>query len=147
VIQAGAMADEGVEVFHLDMGDPVRIADLAQKLIHLSGFEVANADNPNGIRVEYVGLRPGEQLYEELLVDGEAQPTAHPRVFRARDVSASWSVIEGQVQRAREAVDHADVELLKSVLRACVEDYKPSGAGIQPAVTPAPAQAETMAGA
>ena len=125
VIQAGAMADEGVEVFHLDMGEPVRIGDLAEKLIHLSGFEVACPDHPGGIQIEYVGLRPGEKLYEELLVDGQAQPTSHPRVYRARDVNASWESIEPQVIRAREAIDTADVAMLKSVLRACVEDYNP----------------------
>lgn len=129
VIQAGAMADEAVEVFHLDMGDPVRIADLAEKMIHLSGFEVAESEQPgSGIRIEYVGLRPGEKLYEELLVDGEALPTSHPRVFRARDVNASWAAIEPQVARARAAIEAADVASLKNVLCACVEDYKPAPA-------------------
>ncbi|MFN4087449.1 MAG: polysaccharide biosynthesis protein [Alphaproteobacteria bacterium] len=75
VIQAGAMADGGVEVFHLDMGEPVRIADLALKMIHLSGCQVADDDHPEGIRIQYVGLRPGEKLFEELLVDGKALPT------------------------------------------------------------------------
>lgn len=126
VIQAGAMADEGVEVFHLDMGEPVRISDLAEKLIHLSGFEVATPDQPGGIKVEYVGLRPGEKLFEELLVDGEAQATSHPRVFRARDVNASWASVEPQVLRAREAIEAADVAMLKGVLRAVVEDYNPA---------------------
>jgi len=138
VIQAGAMADEGVEVFHLDMGEPVRIGDLAEKLIHLSGFEVASPDHPSGIKVEYVGLRPGEKLYEELLVDGEAQPTSHPRVFRARDVNAGWGSIEPQVARAREAIEAADVGMLKEVLCACVEDYNPAPPRPTPNI-PAPA--------
>src|SRR3546814_16112151 len=88
VIQAGAMAAEGVEVFHLDIGEPVRISDLAQKLIHLSGCQVAGPDSPNGIRIAYVGLRPGEKLYEELLVDGKETPTEKQRVFRSSAMHA-----------------------------------------------------------
>ncbi len=129
VIQAGAMAKEGVEVFHLDMGEPVRVADLARKMIHLSGHHVAGSGSGDtqgkpGIEIRFIGLRPGEKLYEELLVTGGAEPTAHPRIFRARDVSATWPVMQRHLLRLREAVERNDVKLLKQVLRDCVEDYR-----------------------
>lgn len=83
VIQAGAMG-KGGDVFVLDMGEPVRIADLARNLIQLSGLEVKNSDNPYGdIAIEFSGLRPGEKLYEELLIGDNVQETAHPRIMTA----------------------------------------------------------------
>ena len=125
VIQAGAMAGPGVEVFHLDMGEPVRIADLARKLIHLSGYKVANHESGDGegIAIHYVGLRPGEKLYEELLVDATAAATEHPRIFRARDVSGSWAVMQRHLQRLNDAIERCDRKALRQVLHDCVEDY------------------------
>src|SRR3546814_6670040 len=94
-IQAGAMArSRGCDVFHLDMGEPVLVLDLAYRLVSLSGLTVRKPGSGEGdIEIEITGIRPGEKLYEELLVDGEAASTTHPRIFRARDVEASWSGI------------------------------------------------------
>ena len=125
VIQAGAMAEHGAEVFHLDMGEPVRIADLARKLIHLSGFKVADLDGGDGegLEIRYVGLRPGEKLYEELLVDAAAAPTSHPRIFRARDVSSSWPAMQRHLARLADAIERCDAGMVRQVLHGCVEDY------------------------
>lgn len=85
VIQSGAMASGG-EIFLLDMGEPIRVADLATNMIHLSGLTVRNADNPEGdIEIRTIGLRPGEKLFEELLIESTAKPTAHPRIMRAQE--------------------------------------------------------------
>ena len=90
VIQAGSMG-QGGDVFVLDMGEPVKIIELAEKMVHLSGLSVRSDKNPQGdISIEFTGLRPGEKLYEELLADGETTiPTAHERVrvARVRDVA------------------------------------------------------------
>jgi FlaA1/EpsC-like NDP-sugar epimerase len=89
VIQAGAMAGGAVEVFHLDMGEPVKILDLARRFVQLSGRTVRDEENPDGdIEIAFVGLRPGEKLYEELLVGATSEPTRHPRIFRAPDAAA-----------------------------------------------------------
>lgn len=83
VIQAGAMA-EGGDVFLLDMGEPVKIDHLARRMVHLMGYAIKSKENPNGdIEIHYSGIRPGEKLYEELLIDSEAAATIHPRIFKA----------------------------------------------------------------
>ncbi|RYY02267.1 MAG: polysaccharide biosynthesis protein [Gammaproteobacteria bacterium] len=90
VIQAGSMGTGG-DVFVLDMGDPVKIVDLAKRMIHLSGFEVKDEKNPNGdIEIEYTGLRPGEKLYEELLIGDNVSGTEHSRIMRAEEQYLSW---------------------------------------------------------
>jgi FlaA1/EpsC-like NDP-sugar epimerase len=94
VIQAGAMA-QGGEVFVLDMGNPVRIHDLAVKMIKLSGLEVLDEDNPEGdIEIQYTGLRPGEKLYEELLIDGEFSPTENKLIMRTEENMVPWDQLE-----------------------------------------------------
>ncbi len=90
VIQAAAMA-EGGDVFLLDMGEPVRIADLAKRMIHLMGFHERTPEHPRGdIEIVFTGLRPGEKLYEELLVGDQALPTEHPRIMRAARNTWRW---------------------------------------------------------
>ncbi|WP_197473812.1 polysaccharide biosynthesis protein, partial [Oleiphilus sp. HI0066] len=90
VLQAGAMG-EGGDVFLLDMGQSVKINDLAVKLIRLMGLELKDQSNPDGdIAIEYSGLRPGEKLYEELLIGNEPMPTAHSRIMRGREISLAW---------------------------------------------------------
>ncbi|VVM24274.1 Nucleoside-diphosphate sugar epimerase/dehydratase [uncultured Gammaproteobacteria bacterium] len=85
VIQAGAMG-KGGDVFVLDMGEPVRIDDLARKMVHLSGLEVKDDNNPNGdIEIHYIGLRPGEKLFEELLISDNVSETEHPLIMRAEE--------------------------------------------------------------
>ncbi|MCL7945103.1 nucleoside-diphosphate sugar epimerase/dehydratase [Marinobacter sp. ATCH36] len=118
VLQAGSMG-QGGEVFVLDMGEPVRIADLARKMIHLMGLEEKTEDQPDGdIEVVFTGLRPGEKLFEELLIGDDPQGTSHPRIMMAREVSLSWERVEellGQLQRASQAFDcSAIVEVLKN---------------------------------
>ena len=104
VLQAGAMA-RGGEVFLLDMGEPVRIFDMARRIIELSGATVRDEDNPTGdIEIKVTGLRPGEKLYEELLIDGDAKPTAHPRILQARERMWPWLPLRRDLQILREAL-------------------------------------------
>lgn len=129
VIQAGAMSEDGGEVFHLDMGEPVRIADLARKMIHLSGYKVrGEGGDPAGIEIRYVGLRPGEKLYEELLIDGTGEPTRHPRIFHARDAIPAWADLKPQVEALRRAIEESDVDQVRRLLCDIVEDYRNNGA-------------------
>src|SRR3546814_3646226 len=94
VIQASAMA-RGGEVFVLDMGQPVRIIDLARSMVQLSGLSVRDADRPDGdIEIVETGLRPGEKLYEELLIGDNPEPTNHPRILRARESRWPWEELE-----------------------------------------------------
>jgi UDP-N-acetylglucosamine 4,6-dehydratase len=90
VIQAGSMGKEG-DVFVLDMGEPVKIVDLAKHMVHLSGLEVKDVGHPEGdIEIQYTGLRPGEKLYEELLIGNNVSGTEHPRILRAEETALSW---------------------------------------------------------
>lgn len=119
VLQAAA-ASRGGEVFHLDMGEPVRIADLAENMIRLSGFEPGR-----DIEVKFVGLRPGEKLYEELLVDGEdVEPTDHPRVLAVRTVDAG--VEAGWIQAVIRAAEARDASALVALVCAAVPEFRPS---------------------
>src|SRR5690606_11554957 len=94
VIQAGSMGLGG-DVFVLDMGEPVKIRDLAEKMIVLSGLTVKTPERPDGdIAIEYVGLRPGEKLYEELLIGGDVLPTQHPRIMRANENRIEWEALK-----------------------------------------------------
>ena len=109
----------------LDMGEPVKVADLARKLIHLSGLRVREPGQRSGdIEIKYVGLRPGEKLVEELLVDEESGPTAHPRIFRAAAPNGmSLAEVEGYLARLRVVVDANDVQGLLQLLCELVESY------------------------
>jgi FlaA1/EpsC-like NDP-sugar epimerase len=105
VIQASALATGG-DLFLLDMGEPVRIHDLAQQMVRLSGLSLRTADQPDGdIEIVCTGLRPGEKLYEELLIDANALPTGHPRIFRALERGLPshelWAHLEGLTQALR----------------------------------------------
>ncbi|MCG8523311.1 MAG: polysaccharide biosynthesis protein [Pseudomonadales bacterium] len=127
VLQAGSMGCGG-EVFVLDMGEPVRIADLARKMIHLMGLEEKTSENPEGdIEIVFTGLRPGEKLYEELLIGDNPQGTAHPRIMMAREVSLTWYELEdllGKLTRASRAFDcSAVIEILKQAKTG----YAPGG--------------------
>ncbi len=127
VIQAGAMA-QGGDVFVLDMGQPVRIMDLARRMVELSGLQVKTALNPTGdIAIETTGLRPGEKLYEELLIGDDTQPTQHPRILRAREAFIPWSEFEHTLQVLDHALSAQDVPAARALLQACVHGYQPSG--------------------
>ena len=127
VIQAGAMA-RGGDVFVLDMGEPVRIIDLARRMIELSGLEVRDARNPDGdIEIAVTGLRPGEKLYEELLIGDNPKPTSHPRIMKAHEDFLPWAQLEEKLAALRLAIDTNDVGVLRRLLEQLVSGYVPSG--------------------
>jgi FlaA1/EpsC-like NDP-sugar epimerase len=130
VLQASAMATSG-EVFVLDMGEPILITDLARNMIRLSGMTVRDDDNPNGdIEIAFVGLRPGEKLFEELFVGDEAIPTAHPRITMAKERNVPLAELARQLDSLRLAIARADAEAVRAILNeliapehgACRED-------------------------
>jgi FlaA1/EpsC-like NDP-sugar epimerase len=124
VIQAGIMA-EGGEVFVLDMGEPVRIVDLAKRMIELSGLSIRDQAHPYGdIEIKVVGLRPGEKLYEELLIGNNPQPTSHGQIFRAREEFVEWHAFRPQLERMREAAENNDVEKLLQLMATLVDGYQ-----------------------
>jgi FlaA1/EpsC-like NDP-sugar epimerase len=121
VLQAGALA-EGGEVFLLDMGEPVRIHDLARRLIHLSGFTVRDTNNPDGdIPIVITGLRPGEKLFEELFIGADVQPTPHKRILKAHEDFLSWPELTDVLDQMRAAAARGDsavaVDLLRETIR------------------------------
>ncbi len=125
VIQAGAMA-QGGDVFVLDMGEPVRIYDLARRMIALSGLTVRDEDNPEGdIEIQITGLRPGEKLYEELLIGCEVTSTEHPRILRAHEVMLPWSQLIVTIEQLERACEQHDVAGLLALLRQVVNGYRP----------------------
>ena len=125
VIQAGAMA-EGGEVFVLDMGKPVKIFDLARRMIHLSGFEVKDEKNPDGdIEIVFSGLRPGEKLYEELIIgDDNIESTQHSLILQAREYSFDLAEIESILYELNNRSEQNDVNWLKQQFVHYVEGYK-----------------------
>lgn len=123
VMQAGAMA-KGGEVFVLDMGEPIKIYDLAHSMIHLSGCSVRDEANPDGdIAIEEIGLRPGEKMYEELLLGDNPQPTEHSRILRAQEAKLGWTILSDLLRTMSQALDRGDVESAMAVVRAAVPDY------------------------
>jgi FlaA1/EpsC-like NDP-sugar epimerase len=128
VIQAGSMG-RGGDVFVLDMGEPVKIIDLAEKLIRLSGSSVRSEKNPHGeISIEFSGLRPGEKLYEELLIGDEGvTPTDHPMIMRANEEYLPWDELKGVIQQLLEAIRQDDYNRVRQLLRETVSGYVPEG--------------------
>ena len=126
VIQAGAMA-RGGDVFVLDMGEPVKIYDLALKMIELSGLTLRNEQNPDGdIEIEVIGLRPGEKLYEELLIGDNPKLTTHPRVMRAQDDFLPWTRLEDDLKKLEMLLNVNDVGAIRIMLERLVPGYTPS---------------------
>lgn len=125
VLQAGAMGTGG-DVFVLDMGEPVKIIDLAKRMIHLSGLEFKSPDTPEGtIEIHAVGLRPGEKLFEELLIGDNAEGTSHPLIMRAQESFIQWHELQfllAQLMDACQAFNHAEI---RSVLQRVVVEYAP----------------------
>ncbi len=125
VVQAGSMA-KGGDVFVLDMGESVKITDLAKRMIRLSGLEVKDERNPDGdIEIHYTGLRPAEKLYEELLVGADVVGTEHSKIMRANEDFLSCSDIEYSLSKMKQACEKYDYELLRSVLEQSVTGYCP----------------------
>jgi len=129
VIQAGAMASGG-EVFVLDMGTQVKIDDLARTMVRLSGLEVRDDTNPDGdIAIEYIGLRRGEKLYEELLIGENTTGTSHPRIFKNSEPVLAYAELVAALERLDDAIQRHDEADLQDMLRATVEGYKPGSTG------------------
>ena len=127
VIQAGAMG-QGGDVFVLDMGDPVKIVELAEKMINLTGLTVRTEANPSGeIAIEFSGLRPGEKLYEELLIGDNVTPTQHPMIMRADEAFLPWSELEVILQQLLDAAKGNDCVLIRKILKQTVDGYSPQG--------------------
>jgi FlaA1/EpsC-like NDP-sugar epimerase len=126
VIQAGSMA-RGSDVFVLDMGKPVRIKDLAEKMIHLMGLTVQDDDHPDGdIEIAYTGLRPAEKLYEELLIGNNVTGTEHPMIMRAQEDFLPWPEFKHLSERVWEACQALDCELARIILLEAVAGYTPT---------------------
>jgi FlaA1/EpsC-like NDP-sugar epimerase len=125
VIQAGAMATGG-EVFVLNMGEPVRIVDLAKKMIHLSGLEIKDESHPDGdIELEYTGLRPGEKLFEELLIGDNVKDTDNPLIMRAEEEGLSWNELNPVLEKLNNAITDCNQKSLRSLLVQIVPGFKP----------------------
>jgi FlaA1/EpsC-like NDP-sugar epimerase len=125
VIQAVSMG-RGGEVFLLDMGNPVRIDDLARRMIHLMGYDVRNEQNPGGdIEIVYTGLRPGEKLFEELLIGGDTRETEHPRILSSLEEPPSAAKIAASVAEVERAIETGDLDALRQALREGVPGYLP----------------------
>ncbi|MBW9114083.1 polysaccharide biosynthesis protein [Rhizobium cauense] len=124
VVQAGSMA-KGGDVFVLDMGEPVKIIDLARRMVELSGLTIQDERNPSGdIGIITTGLRPGEKLYEELLIGDNPEPTEHLKIMRARERFMTWEQLAPKLQQLNLAAG-GDVEGLRSILSELVQDYRP----------------------
>lgn len=125
VLQAGAMA-EGGEVYVLDMGEPVRIIDLARRMVKLSGFTVRDENRPDGdIAIEVTGLRPGEKLYEELLIGDNPVATVHPRILKAHEEFVPWADFRGDLELLKQAVKANDTATLRVLLLKHVSGFTP----------------------
>jgi len=125
VIQAGAMA-KGGDVFVLDMGIPVSIDKLAKKMIKLSGLELKDDNNPNGdIEIIYTGLRPGEKLFEELLIDDNAVVTQNKRIRIAQDPYLEWNDLSIKIKKLSDAIKSQDEKLMRDVLIEIVPSFNP----------------------
>lgn len=126
VIQAGSMA-KGGDVFVLDMGPPVKIMDLAHRIIELSGLTIKNQDYPEGdIEITVTGLRPGEKLYEELLISNNPLPTMHPRIMKSHENFIPWLEFEAKLDMLETALNTNNVDLVRSMMQELVVGYTPT---------------------
>ena len=130
VIQAGAMASGG-DLFVLDMGEPVRIIDLARRMIELAGFSVRDEGNPEGdIEIDIIGLRPGEKLYEELLIGDNPQPTDHPLIMKAREEFLPFASLKERLSELETAMQHGERQPLRQLLELLVSGYRPENGSL-----------------
>ena len=126
VIQAGSMGSGG-DVFVLDMGSPVRIADLAKRMIQLAGYTVRDDKSPDGdIEIRFTGLRPAEKLFEELLIGKNVTGTEHPRILRAMEHSLSWDQMRHVLDELAHSAARFDCERAREVLMRAVPEYQPT---------------------
>ena len=126
IIQAGALAESN-DIFVLDMGKSVKIIDLIHKMVKLSGLSILDEKNPDGdIKIVNIGLRPGEKLYEELLLGKELQDTKHVRIKKANDPYISWESLESKLENLKLLIKDNNVIEILNFLKEIVNDYKPS---------------------
>ena len=119
------MLSEGGDIFLLDMGDPVKIYDLAKQMVNLSGLSIKNENNINGdIEIISTGLRPGEKLYEELLINAECKPTTNSRIFRAYENSIKFFVIEKILKDLKFHLDNYNIDESLNILKKLVPEWK-----------------------
>jgi len=127
VLQAGGMGSGG-DVFVLDMGAPVKIIDLARRMIRLSGLEVRDEKHPEGdIEIVFSGLRPGEKLYEELLIGENVTGTAHPLIMRAEERELTWAELQAALSEIDTACHRFECDSIRRILEQVVEGYRPQG--------------------
>jgi len=130
VIQAGTLA-RGGEVFVLDMGEPVKITKLAENMIHLSGLEVKSAENPNGdIEIMFSGLRPGEKLYEELLIGDNVIPTPHDKILCAQELSLDAVQLSQLIEGVEKAIADNDTDRGRELLKQAVAEFVPASKNV-----------------
>ena len=132
VLQASTLA-RGGDLFLLDMGEPVRIKDLAEQMVRLVGFSIRDAQNPGGdIEIACTGLRPGEKLYEELLIDAESEPTQHPLIFRAQERTLPLDQLFSRLDALDAAIAAQDVEGALTLLAELVPEWQRVGSYAKP---------------
>lgn len=125
VIQAGSMATGG-DVFVLDMNEPIRIVDLAKKMVHLMGYDIKDENSYRGdIAIEYTGLRPGEKLHEELMIGESVTGTEHPKIVRAEEDTLSWEALERLINRLQKACNSINLQEIRAVLIEAVDGFEP----------------------
>ena len=118
---------KGCDVFVLDMGQPVKIMDLARRMIALSGLTVLDEQNVDGdIQIKITGLRPGEKLYEELLIGSDPMPTSHPKIMMAAEVFTPWAILWPRLQELETVLDGKDVLSIRKIIMELVKDYQPN---------------------
>ena len=128
VLQAGSMA-QGGDVFVLDMGRPIKILDLARRMVQLAGLSVRDETNPNGdLEIRFTGLRPGEKLYEELLIGKDVTGTQHPMIMRAVEHALGWDEVLALLTELSNVVRRFDVRAAREVLQRAVREYRPTSA-------------------
>ena len=120
VLEAATMG-RGGEIYVFDMGDPIKIADLAKQMIQLSGLRLGT-----DLHIKYTGLRPGEKLYEELLIGDDPKPTQHPRILKAHEKFIPWEQLQGQLNSLNLALSVNDVPVIRSFLQQLVTGYQPT---------------------
>jgi len=126
-LQAGSMG-QGGDLFVLDMGKPVRIADLAKRMVSLMGLTVRDEENPDGdVEIVYTGLRPAEKLFEELLIGNNVTGTEHPMIMRAMEHSLPWSQVQQVLDELTGALTRFDCDRARQLLMQTVAEYRPTG--------------------
>ena len=125
VVQAGAMG-QGGDVFVLDMGNPIRVLDLAKQMIHLSGLEIKDEMHPEGeIEISFTGIRPGEKLFEELLIGNSISETAHCRIMRDEDEIVSWQGLKRSLDQLKFALEKNDIPAMRKILQESISGFSP----------------------